>query len=101
LRAVARVGSRQIASGMHVIAYPHIPVEITFPPSDARAERVRVTTLAKKVGYVMGAGDEVPKALRQLGCDVSLLGPEDLASRSLSEFDAVITGVRAYNVRPD
>jgi hypothetical protein len=50
---------------------------------------------------VMGAGDDVPQALRQLGCDVTLLGPDDLASRNLSEFDAIVTGVRAYNVRPD
>jgi hypothetical protein len=49
----------------------------------------------------MGAGDEVPKALRQLGCEVALLGPDDLAARNLSEFDAIVTGVRAYNVRAD
>jgi hypothetical protein len=60
-----------------------------------------VTTLAKKVGYIMGAGDNVPKSLRQLGCDVTMLSPEDLAGRNLAEFDAIVTGVRAYNVRPD
>ena len=101
VRAVAKMGSHSIASGMHVISYPHIPIEITFPAADARAERIRMTTLARKVGYVMGAGDEVPKALRQLGCDVTLLGAEDLAARNLSEFDAIVTGVRAYNVRAD
>jgi hypothetical protein len=49
----------------------------------------------------MGAGDEVPGALRQLGCDVALLSPEDLAQGDLNRFDAIVTGVRAYNVRPD
>jgi hypothetical protein len=101
VRAIAKVGGQQIASGMHVISYPHIPVEITFPPSVARAESVAVRNLAKRVGYVMGSGDEVPKALRQLGCDVTLLGPGDLAERNFSEFDAIVIGVRAYNVRPD
>src|SRR5260370_30021054 len=49
----------------------------------------------------MGAGDEVPEALRQLGADVALLSAEDLARGNLSRFDAIVTGVRAYNTRPD
>ena len=75
VRAIAKVAGQQIVSGMRVINYPHIPIQITFPPSLARAENVQVINLARKVGYVMGSGDEVPKALRQLGCDVALLGP--------------------------
>jgi LmbE family N-acetylglucosaminyl deacetylase len=101
LQAIATVAGRQIASGMRVVSYPHIPVEVTFPPAEARLERFPVINLAKKVGYVMGPGDEVPQALRQLGCEVVLLGPGDLASRNLSEFDAIVTGVRAYNERSD
>ena len=57
--------------------------------------------LAHKVGYIMGAGDQVPDALRQLGCTVSMLTPSDLASGDLEQFDAIIAGVRAFNVRPD
>jgi hypothetical protein len=49
----------------------------------------------------MGAGDEVPKGLQQLGCEVTQLGADDLASRNLSEFDAIVTGIRAYNLRSD
>ena len=49
----------------------------------------------------MGAGDEVPGALRQMGCEVTLLSAEDLARGDLRRFDAIVTGVRAYNVRSD
>jgi hypothetical protein len=49
----------------------------------------------------MGAGDEVPDTLRQLGCEVVLLDAPDLASGDLSKFDAIITGVRAFNLRDD
>jgi LmbE family N-acetylglucosaminyl deacetylase len=101
VRAIARLGGKEIMAGMHVLDYPHIPTEITFPAAVARAERFPVITLAKKVGYVMGAGDEVPKGLQQLGCEVTQLGADDLASRNLSDFDAIVTGVRAYNVRAD
>src|SRR5678810_258502 len=53
------------------------------------------------VGYVMGAGDEVPQAIRQLGCEVTLLTEADLAQGDLARFDAIVTGVRAFNTRPD
>ncbi len=56
---------------------------------------------AKTVGYVMGAGDEVPQAIRQLGCEVTLLTESDLSHGDLTRFDAIVTGVRAFNTRPD
>jgi LmbE family N-acetylglucosaminyl deacetylase len=101
IRAIAGVGGRRIASGMRLISYPHIPIETTFPPAEARAESFPVVTLARKIGYIMGSGDDVPRALEQLGCAVTMLGPDDVAARDLSEFDAIVTGVRAYNERAD
>ena len=101
LRAVARVGGKEISSGMLVIEYPDIPPQTVFPTSTAVLVRTDVKTLAKKVGYIMGAGDEVPAALRQLGCEVTMLGAEDLALGDLSRFDAIVAGVRAFNVRSD
>jgi hypothetical protein len=101
LRAVARVSGREISSGMQVIAYPDLPPQTVFPPASAALVRADVKILARRIGYVMGAGDEVPGALRQLGCEVTLLGPEDLARGDLARFDAVVAGVRAYNVRAD
>jgi hypothetical protein len=101
LRAVATLNGREISSDMRVIAYEGIPPQTIFPPSTARLVRADARTLAKKVGYVMGAGDEVPRALRQLGCEVTLLSADDLARGDLNRFDAIVTGVRAYNVRAD
>ncbi len=99
--AVATINGHDIASGMEVISYPHIPVQTLFPPSDMRLVRADIRVTARRVGYIMGAGDEMPDALRQLGLDVILLSPSDLAQGDLSRFDAIVAGVRAYNVRPD
>lgn len=99
VRATAVVGNREIASGMQTIEYPHIPTQVLFPPSTMRAVRAEIHTNVKKVGYIMGAGDEMPEALRQLGLDVTLLTDSDLAQGDLSRFDAIVAGVRAYNVR--
>lgn len=99
--ASATVGDQNIAVGMETISYPHIPPQVLFPPAKTKVVRADVRLLAKTIGYVMGAGDEVPGALRQLGAEVTLLGPEDLARGNLARFDAIVTGVRAYNTRPD
>ncbi len=101
IRAVATVGGREIANGMTVIAYPHIPTQTLFPPSVIKAVRSDIKITARRVGYIMGAGDQMPDALRQLGLEVTLLGQSDLDQGDLSRFDAIVAGVRAYNVRPD
>ncbi len=101
MRAVAVVDSKEISAAMVVIDYPHIPVQTVIPPAVSRLVRTDARTLAKNVGYMMGAGDEVPEALRQLECDVTLLTADDLARGDVTRFDAIVTGVRAYNVRAD
>ncbi|HXA50706.1 MAG TPA: NEW3 domain-containing protein, partial [Candidatus Acidoferrum sp.] len=101
LHAVAKVAGRDIGSGMHVIDYPHIPPQTVFPVSAIKLVRSNIKVTAKKVGYIMGAGDEMPDALRQLGIEVTLLSESDLAQGDLSRFDAIVAGVRAYNVRSD
>ncbi len=101
LRAVAKVNESEISSTMRVIAYSDLPIQTIFPPSVARLVRADIKNLANRIGYVMGAGDEVPRALEQLGCEVTMLGAADLAGGDLTRFDAIVTGVRAYNVRAD
>lgn len=101
LRAVASLNGREYSHGIDVIRYPHIPPQTLFPPATAKVEAFDVKTLSKNVGYVMGAGDEVPEALRQIGCRVTLLSAESLAREDLARFDAIVVGVRGYNTRPE
>jgi hypothetical protein len=100
-RAVAQVGNVRVATGTEVIQYPHIPIQTLFPAAEGSLVRVDIRNLSKNVGYVMGAGDEVPPSLRQMGCDVTLLAAEDLTRGDLSRFEAIVTGVRAWNTRAD
>jgi len=101
LAATAKVGDQTVSTEMETINYPHIPPQVLYPTATAKLVRADVRLLPKTIGYVMGAGDEVPQALQQLGADVMLLSADDLASGNLSRFDAIVTGVRAYNVRSD
>lgn len=93
-------GHRQPAFGKQVITHPHIPTQTLFPPARLHLVRADVAVRARRIGYLMGAGDDIPQALRQLGCEVELLSDEALASRDLAGFDAVVVGIRAFNTRP-
>jgi len=101
LSATAIVGGRTITRGVQTIDYPHIPTQVLFPPASTDLVRADIKLLAKNIGYVSGAGDEVPESLRQLGATVTLLTPADLSRADLSAYDAIVTGVRAYNTRLD
>jgi LmbE family N-acetylglucosaminyl deacetylase len=99
LRAVATLGTAQYSRGIQQIVYPHIPTQTLFPEATAPLVKLNVARgHTRNIGYLMGAGDEVPEALRQLGYTVSLLDPAtDLTAERLAKYDAVVLGVRAYN----
>ncbi len=82
----------------HIITYDHIPGILYYSPVKARVEKLDIITKGKTIGYIEGAGDKVPQALQQMGYEVTLLQQKDLTDANLKSYDAIITGVRAYNV---
>lgn len=84
-------------SNMHEIAYDHIPYITYFTEADVINTKIDLKTENKKIGYIVGAGDKVPAALEQMGYEVTLLTEKEISRNSLNQFDAIITGVRAYN----
>jgi len=82
------------------VKYDHLPSIIYFKDAKANLVQIDLKTYGKKIGYITGAGDKVPEALEQMGYEVTLLGDKELSKNNLSQFDAIITGVRAYNTHP-
>jgi LmbE family N-acetylglucosaminyl deacetylase len=80
--------------------HPHIPLQTLLPDTRLRAERLELKHAGRRIGYIMGAGDDVPQALRRMGYDVELLTDEALAREDLGRFDALVLGIRAFNTRP-
>jgi LmbE family N-acetylglucosaminyl deacetylase len=101
LTAIAKVGAEAIEAGMVLIDYPHFQPQTMLAPAKTRLHRTNVASLVSKVGYIMGAGDEVPQALRQLGIEVTPLTPMEIATGDLSRYEAIVTGIRAFNTRED
>jgi LmbE family N-acetylglucosaminyl deacetylase len=83
------------------IAYDHIPVQTVLMPATAKFVRVDLVKKGENVGYIMGAGDEIPASLEQIGYKVSILANKDITTENLAKFDAIILGIRAYNTVDD
>jgi LmbE family N-acetylglucosaminyl deacetylase len=97
-----RTGAGAPLFGYQVISYPHIRPQYLFRSAETRLVPLDVQVAPNlRLGYIMGAGDEVPEALRQLGAAVQLLAAEDLTAGDLARFDAIVAGIRAYAVRKD
>ncbi|MEJ7558392.1 MAG: PIG-L family deacetylase [Pedobacter sp.] len=84
--------------GLRVIDYDHIPLQTLFPPAEAGVEKVDLKLAGKRIGYIAGAGDLVSESLKQIGYDVTNLTESQVVNSDLSQFDAIVTGVRFYNV---
>ena len=54
-----------------------------------------------KIGYIMGAGDDIPTVLKQLGMNVTIIPSDKLASEDLSQYGTIVLGIRAYDTQKD
>ncbi len=79
------------------IDYDHIPYQSVLMPSKSKIVRLDISKKGQFIGYIQGAGDDIPTSLRQVGYTVVELNEEEITKDKLQNFDAVILGVRAYN----
>jgi LmbE family N-acetylglucosaminyl deacetylase len=93
---------KQYKEGYEVIGRHDIGDVYYYRPAVQKISAVNVVVPGDlRVGYVMGAGDEIPTVLQQLGVRVEIITPAELAAGNLSRFHTVVLGIRAYDVRTD
>ena len=96
-KSVAIVGNKRFDKEQIFINYDHITKQQVLKPAEAKLIKTDLKTTGERIAYIMGAGDEVPSSLTQLGYKVTLIKPEEITPEKLENFDVVMTGVRAYN----
>lgn len=101
LGARAEIGGASYDTGRIAIGYPHIPPQLLQPAARLRVVSLDLAIRGRRVGYLPGAGDSVASSLEQMGFEVTALGGADLTLERLKNFDAVVTGIRAFNTRTD
>ena len=96
IKVMAKTANGTFDRGILTVAYDHISPQTLFPISEAKVVKLDIKFKGKNIGYIAGAGDEVPAALRQIGYAVTMLTEKEF-NEDLSKFDAIVVGVRAYN----
>ena len=101
LTAMAAVDGKIYDLQMQQIAYPHIQTHRIYSKANVTAQVLDLKVAPVKIGYIMGSGDKVPQAIQRLGLNVSMLDEKALSTGNLNQFDTIIVGIRASQVRPD
>ena len=96
-KAVAIINGKSFDREQININYEHISKQQILRPSEAKFIKLDIKTGNQKIAYIMGAGDEVPKSLKQMGYEVTEINPSEITKEKLAYFDVLITGIRAYN----
>ena len=99
LTPTLKVGGQTITTQVSIVEYDHIPTQVVVHAAQANAVKLGIKTLKnKKVAYLMGAGDQVPDCLQYIGYTVDLIDLDQLNQVDLNQYQAVILGIRIYNV---
>jgi LmbE family N-acetylglucosaminyl deacetylase len=102
IKATAQSGNYEYSEGVETVGYPSLRPYYLYRASTYRVRGVDVKVAPHlNIGYVMGTGDNVPEALEELGLHAHLLNAAELAGADLSQYNAIVIGIRAYSNRPD
>lgn len=99
LRAVVTVDGRDYSFARERISYQHIGVHTLMPPAEAKIVRADIKKKGELIGYISGAGDDIPQSLQQIGYNVKMLDATEITAENLKRFDAVVLGIRTYNTQ--
>ncbi|HEY7404414.1 MAG TPA: PIG-L family deacetylase [Candidatus Angelobacter sp.] len=100
--ARADYNGKQYAEGFKIITRPDLDSYPAYRPATENVQAVDVKLPPQlRVGYLMGAGDEIPSVLQSVGLNVNLITSQELAAGDLSRYGTIIVGIRAYDTRTD
>ncbi len=97
LQASLNINGINYTKSIQRIEYDHIPYQFILSDAEAQLVNIHLKKAGTNIAYIPGAGDEIPACLKEIGYTVTVLTDELLATEKLSRYDAIITGVRAYN----
>jgi LmbE family N-acetylglucosaminyl deacetylase len=81
---------------------PSLPTQLWSEPAQCVMHAFEINVPdSLRVGYITAEGEPIPQALQRLGIWVETLDAQALAFSDLSKYDAIVVGVRAYELRPE
>jgi len=102
IRAALKSGHGNYAEGYSVVTREDLGTFYYYQPAVQHVSIVDVKVPTDlKVGYIMGAGDDIPTVLEQIGMKVTMIPADKLASEDLSKYQTIVLGIRAYDTQKD
>jgi LmbE family N-acetylglucosaminyl deacetylase len=102
LRAVLRADQENFSEGYTLVTREDLGSFYYYQPAIQRISIVDVRVPHDlRVGYIMGAGDDIPTVLQQVGMNITLIPPEGLSTENLSQYQTIVLGIRAYDTQKD
>jgi LmbE family N-acetylglucosaminyl deacetylase len=102
LHAVLTSEGEKFSEGYTLITREDLGSFYYYQPARQRVSIVDVQAPHDlRVGYIMGAGDDIPTVLQQVGMDVTMIPAEKLADEDLSKYQTIVLGIRAYDTQKD
>jgi len=97
VEAIAIIDNKVYDYSLKTIQYDHIPVQTLLPKASSEAMRINLKKEGVVIGYIKGAGDEIPASLHNMGYEVWEMKDEEVTDANLKKVDAVVLGIRALN----
>ncbi len=97
IKPIVNINNKQYSYTVERIQYDHIPTQVQVKELKLKIEKIDINVRGKKAGYINGAGDEIPEALKNLGFEVVEINDEYLKTQDLSDLDVIVAGIRLYN----
>ena len=101
LEVIASSNGKSFSKELVEINYNHIPKQSVLLNSESKIVRLNIKKTGNNIGYIKGAGDAVPESLRQIGYVIEEINPANINDENLAKYDAIVVGIRAYNVVKD
>jgi LmbE family N-acetylglucosaminyl deacetylase len=99
VRAIVSFDGHEYSFERVRISHPHIGVQTLMPPAEAKLVRADIRKKGDRIGYIPGAGDDIPESLTQIGYSVKILSEPEITAKNLAQYSAVVLGIRAYNTQ--
>jgi LmbE family N-acetylglucosaminyl deacetylase len=100
IRAELTKGEKAYGEGYTVVTRADLGTFYYYQPAVQRVSIVDVKVPKDlRLGYIMGAGDDIPTVLEQLGMNVTMIPADKLASEDLSKYQTIVLGIRAYDTQ--
>lgn len=101
MKPVVKANGKEYREELIKIDYNHIPYQSVMMAAESKMVKLDIKTAGRKIAYIEGSGDAIPKSLEQIGYVVDIIPVQEISKERLQGYGALVMGIRAYNKLDD